>query len=153
MANAYRKKDFDKLMVKVDKVDHRVKEYLEDAGEITSYTKDTLRRRFEEVLIINASKSSKMDVVPSSGFIFSVYEAGRRYIVCPEWKVCSCGRFQLDEIPCAYAIVVLKKKNVKDMHSYCSDYYKPDALTKTYKIPMVQMTNKEDWSAPARCGS
>ncbi|KAH0716712.1 hypothetical protein KY290_012979 [Solanum tuberosum] len=32
MAKAYRKEDFDKLMVKVDKVDHRVKEYLEDAG-------------------------------------------------------------------------------------------------------------------------
>ncbi|KAH0732048.1 hypothetical protein KY289_003236 [Solanum tuberosum] len=32
MAKAYRKDDFDKLMAKVDKVDHRVKEYLEDAG-------------------------------------------------------------------------------------------------------------------------
>ncbi|KAG5621245.1 hypothetical protein H5410_006463, partial [Solanum commersonii] len=67
--------------------------------EIASYTKDTLGRRFEEVLIINVSKSLKMEVVPSSEFIFSVYEAGRRYIVCLERKVCSCGRFQLDEKP------------------------------------------------------
>ncbi|WMV21027.1 hypothetical protein MTR67_014412, partial [Solanum verrucosum] len=87
-------------------------------------------------------------VVPSSEFIFSVYEAGRRYIVCLERKVCSCERFQLDEIPCAHAIVVLKEKNVKDMHPYCSDYYKPDALAKTYEIPMVPMPDKEDWSAP-----
>ncbi|XP_015170291.1 uncharacterized protein [Solanum tuberosum] len=180
MAKAYKNEDFDKLMAKVDKVDHRVKEYLEDAGyekwsrvhsivnrvrmmtsiiaecingclvearqlsilefleevrilfgswycknrEITSYTKDTLGRRFEKVLIIKASKSSKME------------------------KVCSCGRFQLDEIPCAHAIVVLKEKNVKDMHPYCSDYYKPDALAKTYEIPMVPMSDKEDRSAP-----
>ncbi|KAG5568254.1 hypothetical protein H5410_064735 [Solanum commersonii] len=34
------------------------------------------------------------------------------------------------------------------MHPYCSDYYKPDALAKTYEIPMVPMPNKEDWSAP-----
>ncbi|XP_049356549.1 uncharacterized protein LOC125821176 [Solanum verrucosum] len=204
MAKGYRKEDFDKLMAKVDKIDHRVKEYIEDAGyekwsrvhstvnrgrmmtlniaefingclvearqlsilefleevkilfgswhcknrEIASYTKDTLGRRFEEVLIINASKSSMMEVVPSSEFIFSVYEAGRRYIVCLERKVCSCGRFHLDEIPCAHAIVVLKEKNVKDMHLYCSDYYKPDALAKTYEIPMVPMPDKEDWSAP-----
>ncbi|XP_049386951.1 uncharacterized protein LOC125851221 [Solanum stenotomum] len=215
MAKAYRKEDFDKLMAKVDKVNHRVKEHLEDARyekwsrvhsivnrgrmmtsniaecinsclvearqlsilefleevrilfgswhyknrEIASYTKDTLGRRFEKVLIINASKSSKMEVcvmihyfifyvVPSSEFIFSVYEAGKRYIVCLERKVCSCGRFQLDEIPCAHAIVVLKEKNVKDMHLYCSDYYKPDALAKTYEISMVPMPDKEDWSAP-----
>ncbi|KAH0649762.1 hypothetical protein KY284_029674 [Solanum tuberosum] len=204
MAKAYRKEHFDKLMAKVDKIDHRVKEYLENAGyekwsrvhstvnrgrmmtsniaecingclvearqlsilefleevrilfgswhcknrEIASYTKDTLGRRFEEVLIINASKSSKMEVVPSSEFIFSVYEAGRRYIVCLERKVCSCGRFQLDEIHCAHAIAVLKEKIVKDMYPYCSDYYKSDALAKTYEIPMVPMPAKEDWSAP-----
>ena len=31
MAKAYRKEDFDKLMAKVDRVDQRVNEYLEDA--------------------------------------------------------------------------------------------------------------------------
>ncbi|WMV15858.1 hypothetical protein MTR67_009243 [Solanum verrucosum] len=106
--------------------------------EIASYTNDTLGRRFEEVLIINASKSSKMEVVPSSEFIFSIYEAGRRYIVCLEQKVCSCGRFQLDEIPCAHAIIVLKEKNVKDMHLYCSYYYKSDVLGKHMRFQWFQ---------------
>nr|XP_010315739.1 uncharacterized protein LOC104645583 [Solanum lycopersicum] len=191
-------------MAKVDRIDHRVKEYLEDAGyeklsrvharvnrgrmmtsniveringclvearqltilefleevrilfgswhwknrEVSTYTKDTLGRKFEELLIINAAKSSKMEVIPSSEFIISVYENGRRYIVCLERKVCSCGRFQLDEIPSSHAIAVLKKKNVTDMNPYCSNYYKPDALTKTYEIPMVPMPDKEDWSDP-----
>ena len=118
MAKAYRKEDFDKLMAKVDRIDHRVKEYLEYAGyekwsrvhatvnrgrmmtsniaecingclveahqltilefleevrilfgswhcknrEVASHTKDTLGRKFEELLIINAAKSSKMEV-------------------------------------------------------------------------------------------
>ncbi|KAH0660247.1 hypothetical protein KY290_029773 [Solanum tuberosum] len=205
MAKTYRKEDFDTLMAKVDKVDHRVKDYLEDAGyekwsrvhstvnrgrmmtsniaecingclveahqlsilefleevrilfgswhcknrEIASYTKDTLGRKFEEILILYASKCSKMKVVPSSKFIFSIYEAGRRYIVCLERKQCTCGRFQLDEIPCAHAIAVLKDKNVTDMHPYCSDYYKPDTLAKTYEVPMVPMPDKEDWSVPS----
>ncbi|XP_049391541.1 uncharacterized protein LOC125855945 [Solanum stenotomum] len=204
MAKAYRKENFDKLMAKVVKVDHRVKDYLEDAGyekwsrvhsivnrgrmmtsniaecingclvdtrrltiidfleearllfgswnykdrEIASYTKDTLGRRFEEVLIVNASKSSMMKVVPSFEYIFSVYQAGRRYIVCLERKICTCGRFQLDEIPCEHAITVLKQKNVTDMHPYYSDYYKPDALEKTYEVAMVSMPDKEDWTVP-----
>ena len=118
MAKAYRKEDFNKLMAKVVKVDHMVKDYLEDAGyekwsrvhsiinrgrmmtsniaecingclvdahkltiidffeearllfdswnyknrEIATYIKDTLGRRIEEILIVNASKSSKMKI-------------------------------------------------------------------------------------------
>nr|XP_010319652.1 uncharacterized protein LOC104646892 [Solanum lycopersicum] len=38
--------------------------------EIASYTKETLGRKFEEMLIINASKCSKMKVVAFSDFIF-----------------------------------------------------------------------------------
>jgi len=241
MAKAYRKEDFEKLMAKLEKIDGRVKEYLQDAGyerwsrshatvnrgrmmpsniaecingclvdarqlpvidfleearilfgswnckngEIASYTKETLGRRFEEILIINASKCATMkvhiyltsimyltllliillcipnektcdisiickqlQVVASSEFIFSVYEGGIRYIVCLERKTCSCGRFQHDEIPCAHAMAVLKKKNIKDVHPYCSDYYKHDALTNTYAVPMEPMPDKNDWTAP-----
>ncbi|XP_069155802.1 uncharacterized protein [Solanum lycopersicum] len=126
---AYTKEDFDKLMAKVDRVDHRVKEYLEDVG-------------YEKWSRVHAT------VVSSSKFIFSDYEAGRRYIICLERKICSCERFQLEEIPCGHAITVLKEKNVKDMHPYCSDYYKPDALVKTYEIPKIPMSDKIDWSSP-----
>ena len=115
MAKTYRKDDFEKLMAKLDKIDGRVKKYLQDAGyerwarshatvnrgrmmtsniaecingclvdarqlptidffeevrilfgswncknkEIISYTKETLGRRFEEILVLNASKVQK----------------------------------------------------------------------------------------------
>ncbi|XP_049350366.1 uncharacterized protein LOC125814980 [Solanum verrucosum] len=39
-------------------------------------------------------------------------------------------------------------KNVTDMHLYCFDYYKPDALEK-HKVQMVPMPDKEDWSVPS----
>ncbi|XP_069144556.1 uncharacterized protein [Solanum lycopersicum] len=89
-----------------------------------------------------------MEVVPSSEFVFSIYVNGRRYIICLEQKECSCGRFQLDEIPCVHEIVVLKEKNIKDMHSYFSDYYNPDAFSKTYEISIVSMPYDEDWTVP-----
>ncbi|WMV11250.1 hypothetical protein MTR67_004635, partial [Solanum verrucosum] len=85
-------------------------------------------------------------VVPSSKFIYSVYKGGRRYIVCLERKICNCGRFQHDEIPCTHAIVIVKSKNITKIHPYCSDYYKPIALANTYEVPMILMPDKDDWS-------
>ncbi|XP_069143536.1 uncharacterized protein [Solanum lycopersicum] len=162
MAKAYRKEDFDKLMAKVDRIDHRVKEYLEYAGYekwsrvhaivnrgrmMTSNIAECINGCLVEARQLTILEFLE-EVVPSSEFIFSVYENGRRYIVCLERKVCCCGRFQLDEIPCSHAITVLKKKNVTDINPYCSDYYKPDALAKIYEIPMVPMPDKKDWSDP-----
>ncbi|WMV27025.1 hypothetical protein MTR67_020410, partial [Solanum verrucosum] len=89
-----------------------------------------------------------LHVVASFEYIFAVYESGIRYIVCLERKTCSCGRFQHDEIPCTHAMVVLKKRNIKDVHPYCSDYYKHDALTNTYAVPIEPMPDKSDWIAP-----
>ncbi|XP_015166931.1 uncharacterized protein [Solanum tuberosum] len=169
MKSAYRKKDFDKLMAKVVKVDHRVKDYLEDAGyEKWSRVHSLVNRgrmmtsNIAECIngcLVDARRLTnswkKLDfylvvgtVVPSSEYIFSVYEAGRRYIVCLERKSCTCGKFQQDEIHCAHTIAVLKHKNVKDMHPYCSDYYKSEALAKTYKAAMVLMPDKENWTVP-----
>uniref|UniRef100_M1AJ71 Zinc finger containing preotein n=1 Tax=Solanum tuberosum TaxID=4113 RepID=M1AJ71_SOLTU len=71
----------------------------------------------------NLPRSELKQVVASSEFILLVYESGRRYIVRLERKTCNCGRFQLDAIPCAHAIAVLKSKNITDMHPHCSDYY------------------------------
>ncbi|KAH0776309.1 hypothetical protein KY290_007720 [Solanum tuberosum] len=116
--------------------------------EIASYRKETLGRKFEEILIINVSICAKMKVVAFSEFIFSVYEGGIRYIVCLERKNCSCGRFQYDEIPCAHAMAVFKKKYIKDVHPYCSDYHKPDALANTYAVSMESMPDKSDWTVP-----
>ncbi|XP_069154672.1 uncharacterized protein [Solanum lycopersicum] len=113
-------------MAKVVKVDHRMKDYLKDAGY---------------------EKWSR--VVPSSEYIFSVHEVGIRYIVCLERKTCTHGRFQHDEIPCAHANAVLKHKNVTNLHPYCSDYYKSYALEKTYEVAMVSMPYKKDWNVPA----
>ncbi|XP_069154381.1 uncharacterized protein [Solanum lycopersicum] len=129
MAKTYKVEDFDKLMAKVYRADHRVKDYLEDAG-------------YQKWSRVHAT------VVPSSKFIFSVYEAGRRYIVCLGRKICSCERFQVDEIPCAHAIDVLKENNIKNMHPYCFDYYKLDALAKKYEISMIAIPDKAYSSAP-----
>ncbi|KAG5614869.1 hypothetical protein H5410_014693 [Solanum commersonii] len=42
-------------------------------------------------------------------------------------------------------MAVFKKKNIKDVYPYCSDYYKLDALANTYAVPMEPMSDKSDW--------
>lgn len=91
---------------------------------------------------------SNWQVVSSSEYIFSVYHSGRKYIVCVERKTCNCGRFQIHKIPYSHAIVVLKVKNVTNIHPYCSDYYKSEALENTYEVAMVAISDIEHWTAP-----
>uniref|UniRef100_M1DWJ9 Zinc finger containing preotein n=1 Tax=Solanum tuberosum TaxID=4113 RepID=M1DWJ9_SOLTU len=103
------------------------------------------------VAVVDASHLSgsyRRTFVSASTLDGAVYEGAIRYIVCLERKTCSCGRFQHDEIPCAHSMAVLKKKkNIKDAHPYCSDYYKHDALTNTYALPIEPMPDKSDWIA------
>lgn len=85
---------------------------------------------------------------PSSESLYGVDDNGRRYIVCLISKTCSCGRFQLDEIPCSHAIAVLRKKNITEFEPYCSEYYKPSTLISTYEIPIGPLPDEEDWNIP-----
>ena len=43
---------------------------------------------------------------------------------------------------------MLKKKNITNVHPYCYDYYKHDALSNTYAVPMEPMLDKSDRIAP-----
>ncbi|XP_016576450.2 uncharacterized protein LOC107874081 [Capsicum annuum] len=110
-------------------------------SEIASYTSTTLDRRFEEILTLNGAKALRMTA--SSTYVYSVYESGRKYIVDLESGTCNCARFQIDQIPCAHAIAVLKSKHVKELEEYCSEYYKPNTLVKTYEVSIVPMQDKK----------
>ncbi|XP_047259309.1 uncharacterized protein LOC124891641, partial [Capsicum annuum] len=101
--------------------------------------------RFQQILQLNESKASRMMIRKSSNYIYGVYEEGRKYIVRLDNRTCNCGRFQLNEIPCTHAIVVLKRKHVKKMKPYCSDYYKKEALMKTYEMSLCLTPDKRDW--------
>ncbi|KAM3362415.1 hypothetical protein P3S68_017269 [Capsicum galapagoense] len=89
-----------------------------------------------------------MTVKASSQYVYTVYNSGRRYIVDLESDLCNCGGFQIDQISYPHAIAVLKSKHVKDYGSYCSEYYKPNTLVKTYEVPIISMPAKKDWDVP-----
>ncbi|KAM3301630.1 hypothetical protein P3S67_016132 [Capsicum chacoense] len=116
--------------------------------ERASYANTSLASRFEGILQLNTSKSSRLKVSASSEYVYSVYYNGRKYIVCLDRKTCSCGGFQLDEITCQHAIAVPKRKHVVDMKFYCSKYYYPEILSKMYEELTFSMPDKKDWVVP-----
>ncbi|XP_060169346.1 uncharacterized protein LOC132600295 [Lycium barbarum] len=100
-----------------------------------TYAFTTLGKKFQEMLSINEYLCLRMMVEPSTEFVYTVHDGGRRFILNLNSKTCSCRMFQLDEIPCPHAWAVIKKKNLV-AEDYCSDLFKPETVLKTYDVPV-----------------
>nr|XP_009607018.1 uncharacterized protein LOC104101273 [Nicotiana tomentosiformis] len=77
-----------------------------------------------------------------------VNDEGRHYTVCLLEKTYSCGRFQVDELPCPHAWAVLKSKFLMP-ENYCSDYYKSNSVVMTYEVPLYPLPDRSEWNIPA----
>ncbi|XP_060188575.1 uncharacterized protein LOC132617559 isoform X4 [Lycium barbarum] len=112
-----------------------------------TYTFTTLSKKFQEKLSINEYLCLRMTVEPSTEYVYTVHDGGRRFVVCLKNKTCSCRMFQIDEIPCPHAWAVLKKKNLK-ADDYCSELFKPETVVKTYDIPVDPLPDEREWKIP-----
>ncbi|XP_009792830.1 uncharacterized protein LOC107829172 [Nicotiana tabacum] len=113
---------------------------------LQTYT--TLGKKYQEMLTLNEAMSTRMTVVPSTEYLHMVNDEGRHYTVCLLEKKCSCGRFQVDELPCPHAWAVLKSKFLMS-EDYCSDYYKPKSVVMTYEVPVYPLPDWKEWNIPA----
>ncbi|KAM3382504.1 hypothetical protein P3S68_008078 [Capsicum galapagoense] len=91
-----------------------------------------------------------MTVKAAGSYLYYVYESGRRYVVDIDHGTCNCCPYQIDEIPCAHAIAFLKSINinVKEYGRYCSEWYCPNTIVKTYELPIIPMPDMKDWIIP-----
>ncbi|XP_060194942.1 uncharacterized protein LOC132624134 [Lycium barbarum] len=87
------------------------------------------------------------EVEPSTEFVYTVHDGGRRFILNLNNKTCSCHMFQLDEILCLHAWAVIKKKNLV-ADDYCSDLFKPETVLKTYDVPVDPLPDEREWNIP-----
>nr|XP_009762213.1 PREDICTED: uncharacterized protein LOC104214256 [Nicotiana sylvestris] len=96
----------------------------------------TLGKKYQEMLSLNV-------VVPSTEYLHTMNDEGRHYIVCLLERKCSCGRFQVDELPCPHAWAVLKSKFLIP-EDYCSNYYKPKSVVMTYEVPVYSLPDRNE---------
>ncbi|XP_070050722.1 uncharacterized protein [Nicotiana tomentosiformis] len=86
-------------------------------------------------------------VSDSTDHIHTVIDGVKRFIICLQNKRCSCGQFQLDELPCAHALTFLRHMN-ESYENYCSPYYTRESLLHTYEIPVDPLPDKSKWNVP-----
>ncbi|XP_009592221.1 uncharacterized protein [Nicotiana tomentosiformis] len=112
------------------------------------HTYTILGKKYQEMLTLNEAMSTRMTVVPSTEHLHMVNDEGRHYTVCLLEKKCSCGRFQVDELPCPHAWAILKSKFLMP-EDYCSDYYKSKSVVMTYEVLVYPLPDRNEWNIPA----
>ncbi|XP_015167011.1 uncharacterized protein [Solanum tuberosum] len=173
MAKTSSQSDFDRLIKIVEKVDIRVKEYLELAGydkwsriyapvhrgwsmtlniaesinaALVSARELPIDDFLEEVRLMFGrwNCENKKELFPSTEYVHNVNDKGRNYIVCLQKKMCTCGSFQYEEIPCEHVWAVLKFKSLRP-DEFCSNLYTPTIVLKTYGFPIYPLPDKTEW--------
>ncbi|KAH0749468.1 hypothetical protein KY290_028700 [Solanum tuberosum] len=89
-----------------------------------------------------------MRVIPSTVDMHAVVDGPKRYIVNLNTKMCSCGRFQNDEIPCGHGIAVLRYRRLHET-DYCSPFYSLKNFQDTYAIPVEPLPCESTWDIPS----
>ncbi|XP_009605330.1 uncharacterized protein [Nicotiana tomentosiformis] len=106
-----------------------------------------LGKKYNKELEDNRTLSQKMRVRASTYYIHTVIDGVKCFIICLQNKRCSCGQFQLDELPCAHALATLRHMN-ESYENYCSPYYTRESLLQTYEIPVDPLPDESKWNVP-----
>nr|XP_009765103.1 PREDICTED: uncharacterized protein LOC104216691 [Nicotiana sylvestris] len=104
-----------------------------------------LGSKFNKELENNRTLSQKLRVGASTYHIHTVLDGVKRYIMCQENKKCSCGQFQLKELPCTHDLAALMHRN-ETYENYCSPYYTRESLLRTYEIPVNPLPDESKWN-------
>ncbi|XP_060211695.1 uncharacterized protein LOC132639250 [Lycium barbarum] len=97
-----------------------------------------LGKNYDKLIGVNLLAAQKMTpfeieivmVRPATDKLYTVFEGVKRNIVCLEDGICSCGRFQMDGVPCPHALAVIKLNKLTPA-DYCSFYYRRNHIFAT----------------------
>ncbi|XP_059289255.1 uncharacterized protein LOC132042744 [Lycium ferocissimum] len=106
-----------------------------------------LTNEYNEAYEDNKELSHRMTVRASTEFLHTVTDGMKRFSVCLRSKICSCGRFQLDEIPCGHALAAIMYRH-QHGEDYCSAYYSNKNFKDTYAIPVEPLPCESTWEIP-----
>ncbi|XP_060195013.1 uncharacterized protein LOC132624218 [Lycium barbarum] len=99
-----------------------------------------LTKKYQEII-------NKNGVRASTEFLHTVIDGVRRFTVCLRARTCTCGRFQLDEIPCGHAMAAIVYRHQHGAE-YTSAYYNNKNFLDTYAIPVVPLPCESTWDIP-----
>ena len=76
---------------------------------------------------------------------FQVVDGGKNFLVKLNCNSCSCLFWDLEEISCAHALIVIRSLNLNP-YAFVSQYYYTTVLSATYGGLVRPIGNHTDWS-------
>ncbi|XP_050207784.1 uncharacterized protein LOC126657177 [Mercurialis annua] len=122
-------------------------EYSYKHRNIAHNTITRMMKKHEDVLAQSYVNSLKLQVKPSSNEVFTVMHNGEKYTVDLKKRTCTCKRFDIDEIPCQHAVVILNEMN-REPYDFCSRYYMKEAMLATYSEMVFPIEKQDEWIIP-----
>ncbi|XP_049345459.1 uncharacterized protein LOC125809976 [Solanum verrucosum] len=110
-------------------------------------TGTTLSTKYENLMREKMKESQGMMVVPSTEYLHTVYDGGKRHVVNMRERICTCRQFQMDVMLCKHALAIVRKYYMSE-YEYCSVYYKKDNLLNTYEVPVYPISDESIWKIP-----
>ncbi|XP_055961073.1 uncharacterized protein LOC130015299 [Mercurialis annua] len=152
-------------MKKIDKIDKKLRPYLNDVGyskwtrahcgnnrhaTMTTNIVESLNSKIQaakDLPITTLLEYLRSLVSNSTDYLKSVLDQTTTFIVDLKDRTCTCRRFQLDGIPCPHAMAILREIN-QEPYKFCSSYYKKETLLKTYEETVYPIEDQKMWTIP-----
>ncbi|XP_050222638.2 uncharacterized protein LOC126672724 [Mercurialis annua] len=110
-------------------------------------TMTKLTSKAENNLRDNYAISLRMKASTSVTNVHDVQDGEKTFIVKLREKNCTCGRFQIDEMPCPHTLAILSSLHL-DPYQYCSKFFTKENLLAMYDGVVYPMPSQNNWDIP-----
>ncbi|XP_062085376.1 uncharacterized protein LOC133791465 [Humulus lupulus] len=158
-AKAYTKTECEQYMRGLDRLDRRIRPYLEKVKSLVqkwvwnnsnnangTFTK--VSKATENELRHDIVSKMKYEVLPFNTIEYQVRDQkGINFTVNIHNRTCTCNRFQEDEMPCGHAVAVIANRNLS-VYDYCAKFYRTETLKALYQENVHPLPHKYEWNLP-----
>ncbi|KAL5549331.1 hypothetical protein UlMin_004562 [Ulmus minor] len=84
---------------------------------------------------------------PANDTMYTILDGDKNRVVDLQARTCSCRRFQLEQLPCAHAMIVIRHSK-RDVYDFCFKYYNSSTWKATYVEVVYPFPHQGDWVVP-----
>ncbi|KAL5581751.1 hypothetical protein UlMin_014193 [Ulmus minor] len=79
--------------------------------------------------------------------MYTILDGDKNGVVDLQARTCSCRQFQLEQLPCAHAMIAIRHSK-RDVYDFCSEYYNSSTWKATYVGVVYPLPHQGDWVVP-----
>ncbi|KAL5573624.1 hypothetical protein UlMin_023221 [Ulmus minor] len=79
--------------------------------------------------------------------VYTMFDGDKNGAVDLQARTCSCRQFQLEQLPCAHAVIAIRHMR-GDVYDFCSDYYLSEHWKAIYMGVVYPLPHQADWVVP-----